>query len=924
MLTARTSYSSASLTSTFPGEKDTPVRLRIHISHAKDLASKDINGYSDPYIKVSLGGHRFTTAVVRKSLNPTWDTSFDFDIEPQSTPDEVRFMVWDKDWVSKDDFMGCVIIPLDSASIWADAVPRHFDDTANKPMWHALSSIPGKSSRVSGEVEIKFGFIDSVLSPATSKSSLMDCHQVWESLVNGRNKLGLGQRQVVFSGNASVTLGDIPMAGDEVDPTLGFGNMSLDDSSSSSSSLLLSKPKASISSDLHGLVFMEVVSANNLPKLHNVTRTGFDMDPFVIVSFGKYIFRTRVIRHSLNPVWNGKIMFKVRKGEEKFEIKYSVHDWDKMSGNDHLGTASINVKKLIADADSQEASTATTTTTNNDNDNDVVLSDYQLKINIDSKIKAPAGEATINIRAKFVSYAGLRRRFWLGLANSYNVGQHKGSYNKVLVQTMLEELGSNLSNKTIDAFWTPYNKNPEHDELSFDELFEQLEKQVRLDDSSEGAHDGSYKPEEKKKKSRLSWFTKRRTTPSSPTDSGVKECHDENEEEGDNDEESTIDDSGEEHMEQYIHVTRNMLPTNHDPEAVDMHQPQESDFDPKTSEHEHVIRISTCPICHDRTLGTLSETDVITHIAICSSTDGFSMDKLILGNFVTEANAQRKWVTKVVQSLGYGRYVAGKSNANIIVQDRATGAMVEEKMPTFIRLGIRLLYKSPANKMSVGKILADMSRKQGLKFDDPRSVRDIEPFIRFHELQSQMPEVLEPIENFKSFNEFFYRKLKPDARVLASPKNNKVAVSVADCRMSCFQTISDATKFWIKGRQFTIGKLLGEDDDSSVLASKYDGGALAIFRLAPQDYHRYHIPVKGLLSEPKFIDGEYYTVNPMAIRSELDVYGENKRVVSTITSKEFGTVAYVAIGAMMVGSIVLTTKGGQAVERMDEHGYFAF
>lgn len=156
-------------------------------------------------------------------------------------------------------------------------------------------------------------------------------------------------------------------------------------------------------------------------------------------------------------------------------------------------------------------------------------------------------------------------------------------------------------------------------------------------------------------------------------------------------------------------------------------------------------------------------------------------------------------------------------------------------MPTFIRLGIRLLYKSPANKISVGKILADMSRKQGIKFDDPKSVRDIEPFIRFHNLQSQMSEVLEPLQNFKNFNEFFYRKLKADARILSSPGNDRVAVSVADCRMTCFQTISDATKFWIKGRQFTIGKLLGDE----ALAKKYDGGALAIFRLAPQDYHRY-------------------------------------------------------------------------------------
>lgn len=50
-------------------------------------------------------------------------------------------------------------------------------------------------------------------------------------------------------------------------------------------------------------------------------------------------------------------------------------------------------------------------------------------------------------------------------------------------------------------------------------------------------------------------------------------------------------------------------------------------------------------------------------------------------------------------------------------------------------------------------------------------------------------------------------------------------------------------------------------------AAKYEGGALGIFRLAPQDYHRFHIPVDGVLGEPKLVEGQYYTVNPMAIRS---------------------------------------------------------
>ncbi|KAG0207009.1 hypothetical protein BGX28_001659 [Mortierella sp. GBA30] len=863
-------------------EEEVAVVMRIFISKARNLAVKDLNGFSDPYCKVNVGGLNFTTNVVYKNLNPVWNVGFDFDLETQSAPDKINLVFWDKDRIGKDDFMGAVILPFDESSIWADAVPRHFDDPENKA------------------IELKFGFIDTALSPVNEESHAR-CQRAWATLTSGRNKLGLGQRVVHDSDNRSISMADIPIASRE----RGLSLQTTDDydTSSISSSSSASSTTTSPNNTLHGVVFMEIVSASNLPKLHNVTRTGFDMDPFVVISFGKYIFRTKVIRHNLNPVWMAKLMFRVHHGQESFRVKYSIHDWDKLSGNDHVGEAFMAINDLIQAAGTRDSTPVPTPAPSVDGGKhsevqDPDMNDYVLDVALAPEIKIATDGTQLRVRGKFVPYTALRRRFWLGLAKAYDAdSHHNGMYNKVLIQTMLEGLGSTLSGKTIDSFFVPFGKDPERDGLTFDELYERLERQVKLEERVQTIE----QPVPKSKK----WF--RRSQPVNPLDPGVKDDMEEQEEE-------------QEDNELYMHLARNKIPRDSSPQAMDMIEPTEADFDPHMSEGEHVIRISTCPICHDTSLAHKLETDVITHIAVCSGNDGFNLDKLILGDFVTEANAQRKWITKVVKSLGYGRYVVGKSNANIIVQDRATGAMLEEKMPTFIRLGIRLLYKSPANKISVGKILADMSLKQGLKFDDPRSTRDIEPFIRFHKLQSQMVEVLEPIHNFKNFNEFFYRKLKPDARVLSSPGNDRVAVSVADCRMTCFQTIADATKFWIKGAQFTIGKLLMDDE----LAKKYDGGSLAIFRLAPQDYHRYHIPVKGILSEPRPIDGEYYTVNPMAIRSQLDVYGENKRVVSTIESKEFGTVAFVAIGAMMVGSIVLTTKGGQEVERMDEHGYFAF
>lgn len=68
------------------------------------------------------------------------------------------------------------------------------------------------------------------------------------------------------------------------------------------------------------------------------------------------------------------------------------------------------------------------------------------------------------------------------------------------------------------------------------------------------------------------------------------------------------------------------------------------------------------------------------------------------------------------------------------------------------------------------------------------------------------------------------------------------------------------------------------------------------------------------------IAGEYYTVNPIAIRSNLDVYAENARVIVPMDSPAFGRVYNACIGAMMVGSIRFTKKEGESVKRGEEYG----
>jgi phosphatidylserine decarboxylase len=155
---------------------------------------------------------------------------------------------------------------------------------------------------------------------------------------------------------------------------------------------------------------------------------------------------------------------------------------------------------------------------------------------------------------------------------------------------------------------------------------------------------------------------------------------------------------------------------------------------------------------------------------------------------------------------------------------------------------------------------------------------------------------------YPTFNAFFGREIKESARPIAEPENELVASSPADCRLTAFPTVDLATKYWIKGYEFTLERLLGDAE----LASRFNGGSMVIARLAAQDYHRWHAPVSGTVQAIKDIPGAYYTVNPQAINEPgtLDVFCENKRSVMTLQQSATGSpVAIVAVGAMLVGSI---------------------
>lgn len=255
----------------------------------------------------------------------------------------------------------------------------------------------------------------------------------------------------------------------------------------------------------------------------------------------------------------------------------------------------------------------------------------------------------------------------------------------------------------------------------------------------------------------------------------------------------------------------------------------------------------------------------------------------------------KRWVPDSVVQEYETRYHMG----NYVI-DRSTGAKTFEDMSIYVRLGMHMLYYGSYQQQilrtqRVEKLLEEQSIKMGKSYDTPESKSHIMPFIDSFELADSMKEMVKEDPNdYATFNEFFSREIKPEARPIDNPENDLVTSSVADCRLTAFPTIDLATKFWIKGTSFTLEHLFQD----AGLAHYFDGGSIVIARLAPQDYHRWHSPVTGTIESIKKIPGAYYTVNPQAINQvgTLDVFCENRRDVAIINRSSTGSkIAVIAV-----------------------------
>lgn len=243
--------------------------------------------------------------------------------------------------------------------------------------------------------------------------------------------------------------------------------------------------------------------------------------------------------------------------------------------------------------------------------------------------------------------------------------------------------------------------------------------------------------------------------------------------------------------------------------------------------------------------------------------------------------------------------------------DRATGEKIVESV-----MGdgaLRFAYETLLGRTLWPVLFGSkaVSALLGRYYDSPRSRRAIAALASIPGCRADEAE--KPVDDYTSFNAFFTRRLKDGARPLGEG-----FVSPADGRLMLYPGADADRPFPLKGATRTLRGVFGAEQ--TVPGGKFD---IAVIRLAPVDYHRFHFPCDCRTPGPvHVVPGKYHSVNPVALLRYPDVYADNERQILACDTA-FGRFWMVDVGAFGVGTIV-QTYAGDLHKKGDEKGYFKF
>ena len=221
---------------------------------------------------------------------------------------------------------------------------------------------------------------------------------------------------------------------------------------------------------------------------------------------------------------------------------------------------------------------------------------------------------------------------------------------------------------------------------------------------------------------------------------------------------------------------------------------------------------------------------------------------------------------------------------------------------------LAFLYNNPLGRILLGIAVSPfVSNVYAWKNSRKSSAKKIPGFIKEHNIDMSDYEDRE----YKSFTDFFTRKIRYGKRpVDMAPE---ALISPADSKLLVYEIEKDTT-LRIKGRTYTADEILADSEN----AGEFAGGYALVFRLTVDDYHRFCYPDRGCLISRRLIKGKLHTVSPVS--KDHKIYMENTRAVNLLKTENFGTVAYIEVGAMLIGRIV--DNGTDVFEKGQEKGYF--
>lgn len=226
---------------------------------------------------------------------------------------------------------------------------------------------------------------------------------------------------------------------------------------------------------------------------------------------------------------------------------------------------------------------------------------------------------------------------------------------------------------------------------------------------------------------------------------------------------------------------------------------------------------------------------------------------------------------------------------------------------------LNFLYGTVAGRLMLKPLVSPVVSKLCGKFLSSGNSRFlIKPFIEKNQIDMSQFQT----EEYLSYNEFFSRRIRPEARPMDMDVTHMI--SPCDSKLTVLPITSDS-RFTLKHTEYTLQSLLR----NSKLAEHFCGGQALIFRLTVDDYHRYCYAVSGRKSRNVRIQGVLHTVNPLA-NDVFPIYKENAREYCLIRNKEFGNVLVMEVGALLVGKIVNHHEEKSNIQRGQEKGYFQF